>query len=154
MKSEEVTDNQLSVLAALIKVGITPYADFGVWKPLGQLQPRPQILRLIFWTTVALGEPKKCLANTRLQPGKLAGECSGRLLSCVSDIATPAVFDRYAAKFRERVDRFSDAWHLCVLADTRCRSCGSQSFGDNRSSTTQILKFLPSCPVDLGNMTR
>ena len=38
------------------------------------------------------------------------------------DIAAPAVLDRYAAKFRERVDRFSDAWYLCVLADTRCRS--------------------------------
>ena len=38
------------------------------------------------------------------------------------DIAAPAVLDRYAAKFRERVGRFSDAWYLCVLADTRCRS--------------------------------
>ena len=36
MKSEDVTDDQLSVLAAVIKVGITPYADFGVWKPFGQ----------------------------------------------------------------------------------------------------------------------
>ena len=38
------------------------------------------------------------------------------------DIAAPAVLDRCAAKFRERVHRFSDAWYLCVLADTRCRS--------------------------------
>ena len=30
-------------------------------------------------------------------------------------------------------------------------SCGSQSFGDNRSSTTQILNYLPSCPVDPWN---
>ena len=37
------------------------------------------------------------------------------------DIAAPAVLDRYAAKFRERVDRFSHACYLCVLADTRCR---------------------------------
>ena len=38
------------------------------------------------------------------------------------DIAAPGVLDHYAAKFRERVDRFSDTWYLCVLADTRCRS--------------------------------
>ena len=35
LESEEVTDDQLSVLAALTKVGI-PFADFGVWKPFGQ----------------------------------------------------------------------------------------------------------------------
>ena len=28
----------------------------------------------------------------------------------------------------------------------------SQNFDDNRSSTTQILKFLPSYPVDLGTV--
>ena len=33
-----------------------------------------------------------------------------------------AVLDRFAAKFRERVDRFSDAWYFCVFADTPCRS--------------------------------
>ena len=53
MKSEEVTDNKLSVLAALIKVGITPYADFGVWKPFGQRAAKT--LNSFF------GEPKKCL---------------------------------------------------------------------------------------------
>ena len=36
MKAEDVTDDQLSVLAAAIKVGMTPYADFGVWKQFGQ----------------------------------------------------------------------------------------------------------------------
>ena len=36
MKVEEVTDDQLSVLAAVTKAGVTPYADFGVWKPFGQ----------------------------------------------------------------------------------------------------------------------
>ena len=36
MKSEEVTDDQLSVLGALTRVGIAPYADFGVWTPFGQ----------------------------------------------------------------------------------------------------------------------
>ena len=35
MKAEDVTDDQLSVLAAITKAGVTPYADFGVWKPFG-----------------------------------------------------------------------------------------------------------------------
>ena len=38
------------------------------------------------------------------------------------DLAVPAVLDRYAAAFRACVDRFQDSWHLCVLADTRCRA--------------------------------
>ena len=36
MKLEEVTDDQLFVLCELTKVGIAPFADFGVWKPFGQ----------------------------------------------------------------------------------------------------------------------
>ena len=36
MKSEEVTDHQLSILGPLTRVGIAPYADFGVWQPFGQ----------------------------------------------------------------------------------------------------------------------
>ena len=36
MKVEEVTDDQLSVLAVVTKAGVTLYADFGVWKPFGQ----------------------------------------------------------------------------------------------------------------------
>ena len=36
MRAEDVTDGQLSVLAAITKASVTPYADFGVWKPFGQ----------------------------------------------------------------------------------------------------------------------
>ena len=66
------------------------------------------------------------------------------------DIAAPAVLDRYASRFKERVDRFSDAWHLCVLADTRCRSelweseCRRQSQFDE--SNPEISAFVPSRP--------
>ena len=38
------------------------------------------------------------------------------------DLAAPAVLDRYASAFRSRVERFHDSWHVCVLADTWCRS--------------------------------
>ena len=36
MKAEEVTDDQLSVIYSVVQAGIAPYADFGVWRPLGQ----------------------------------------------------------------------------------------------------------------------
>ena len=38
MKCEEVTDDQLSVVYSLAQAGVTPFADFGVWRPFGQLQ--------------------------------------------------------------------------------------------------------------------
>ena len=45
-----------------------------------------------------------------------------RTAAIMCDVAAPTILDRCAARFRERVHRFSDAWCLCVLADTRCRS--------------------------------
>ena len=36
MKTEEVTDDQLSAVYSLTQAGINPYADFGVWRPFGQ----------------------------------------------------------------------------------------------------------------------
>ena len=117
MKAEDATDDQLSVLAAVIKVGITPYADFGVWKPFGQ---------------------------------RAAKSFKFRTAAIMCDIATPAVLERYAAKFRERVDRFSDAWHLCVLADTRCRSELWESEFRRQSqfhdTNPEISAFVPSRP--------
>ena len=52
MKTEDVTGDQLSLLAATIKVGMTPCADFGVWKPFGQGAARAQNSRRTSWTTV------------------------------------------------------------------------------------------------------
>ena len=36
MKSEEVTDDQLSVMSALVKAGVVPHTDFWLWRPFGQ----------------------------------------------------------------------------------------------------------------------
>ena len=66
------------------------------------------------------------------------------------DIAALAVLDRYAAKFRERVDRFSDAWYLCMLADTRCRSKLWESEFRRQSqfhdTNPELSAFVPSRP--------
>ena len=35
-KSEEVTDDKMSVLSAHVKVGVAPCVDFGVWRSFGQ----------------------------------------------------------------------------------------------------------------------
>ena len=37
------------------------------------------------------------------------------------NIATPATLSRYAERFEERANRYQRAWHLCVLAESRCR---------------------------------
>ena len=37
------------------------------------------------------------------------------------NIATPATLSRYAKRFEERANRYPRAWHLCVLAESRCR---------------------------------
>ena len=39
----------------------------------------------------------------------------------MAGVATPAVLDRYAEKFKERVSQYPWAWSLSVISDTRCR---------------------------------
>ena len=97
---------------------------------------------------MALGEPN--LAQTRLQPGSLAGECSGRLLSCVTQPHRLCWTDMQSSFGSGRVDRFSDAWHLCVLADTRCRSeLWESEFrrqSQFRGTNPELSAFVPSRP--------
>ena len=122
MKSKEVTDDQLSVLCELTKVGIAPFADFGVWKPLANGMRTRSSLRLTSSTTQEPGGAKKSQGPTDCFATWEACWRVFRTAAIMCDIAAPAVLDRCASTFKERVDRFSDAWHLCVLADTRCRS--------------------------------
>ena len=149
MKAEEVTDDQLSVLAATIKVGMTPYADFGVWKPFGQ-----RAAKSLKFTSHFLDHSGSWRTKEVPGPDSFATwEACWRVFrtaAIMCDIATPAVLDRYAAKFRERVDRFSDAWHLCVLADTRCISELWESDFRRQSqfhdTNPEISAFVPSRP--------
>ena len=38
------------------------------------------------------------------------------------EIATPATLSRYGVKFKERAQRYTSAWHLAMVAESRCRS--------------------------------
>ena len=149
MKSEEVTDDQMSVLCELTKVGIAPFADFGVWKPFGQRHAKTLKFTSHFldhtgaWRCKEIPGPD-CFATWE------ACWRVFRKAAIMCDIAAPAVLDRYASRFKKRVDRFSDAWHLCVLADTRCRSelCESEYRRQSQfhESNPEISAFVPSRP--------
>ena len=149
MKAEDVTDDQLSVLAAITKAGVTPYADFGVWKPFGQ-----RAAKNLKFTSHFLDHTGAWRCKEIPGPDSFASwEACWRVFrtaAIMCDIAAPAVLDRYAAKFRERVDRFSDAWYLCVLADTRCRSELWESEFRRQSqfhdTNPELSAFVPSRP--------
>ena len=101
MKAEDVTDDQLSVLAATIKVGMTPYADFGVWKPFGQ-----RAAKSLKFTSHFLDHSGSWRTKEAPGPDLFATwEACWRVFrtaAIMCDIATPAVLDRYAAEFRAR----------------------------------------------------
>ena len=121
MKAEEVTDDQLSVLAAVTNAGVTPNADFGVWKPFGQRAAKSLKFTSHFLDHTGAWRCKEIPGPDSFATWEACWRVF-RTAAIMCDIAALAVLDRYAAKFRERVDRFSDAWYLCVFADTRCRS--------------------------------
>ena len=139
--------NQLSVLAAVIKVGITPYADFGVWKPFGQ-----RAAKSLKFTSHFLDHSGSWRTKEVPGPDSFATwEACWRVFrtaAIMCDIATPAVLDRYAAKFRERIDRFFCVWHLCVLADTRSELWESEFRRQSQFHDTnpEISAFVPSRP--------
>ena len=124
-KSEEITDDPMSVMSAHVKVGVAPCVDFGVWRSFGQRTANNLEFISHFidnsgsWKCKEISSPSTWEACWRLF----------RTAAIMCDVAAPAVLDRYAARFRERVDRFSDAWCLCVLAYTRCGSGFWEAFG-------------------------
>ena len=121
MQSEEVTDDQLSVISALVKAGVAPFADFGVWRPFSQRTAKNLKFTSHFFDNSGSWRCKEIPGPDSFSTWEACWRVF-RTAAIMCDIAAPAVLDRYAARFRERVDRFSDVWHLCVLADTRCRS--------------------------------
>ena len=124
MKSEEVTDDQLSVLGALTRVGIAPYADFGVWKPFGQ----------------------RAAKNLKLKP---AGACSELRPSCASQRQLFCTC-MHLGSGREWTD--SRIPGTCVFWRTQGadRSCGRLSTVVKRNSTNSIQKIQHLYPFARG----
>ena len=147
MKAEEVMDDQLSVLAVVTKAGVTPYADFGVWKPFGQWAAKSLKFTSHFLDHTGAWRCKEVPGPDSFSTWEACWRVF-RTAAIMCDIAALAVLDRHAAKFRERVDRFSDAWYLCVLADTRCRSELWESEFRRQSqfhdTNPELLAFVPS----------
>ena len=107
MKTEEVTDDQLSVVYSSTQAGISQCAYFGVWRPFGHRAAKG--LQFV-------SHSRRC----KEIPGPdsiVSWEACWRVFrtaAIMCDLAAPAVLDRYASAFRARVERFQDSWHLCV----------------------------------------
>ena len=120
MVSEEITDVQLSALAAVLEMGLPPFVDMGVWGPFGERIQR----NLHFIAEV--------IKDGRSQKIELPGaDCitswenawrvfrtGGIMLS----IGVPSVFDAYHKEFKNRTEEYPYAWHIAARADIRCRS--------------------------------
>ncbi len=117
----EVTDSQLTAFQYLVEHGLAPYTDFGVWGPFGARLERGMRFKSHFldadgkWRTTELPGPS-CIEVWR--------KCYRvfETAAIMTQAITPAALMRYAARFEERCERYHEAWHLCVQADTRCRS--------------------------------
>ena len=121
MKTEEVTDDQLSVVHWLTQAGISPYADFGVWRPFGQRAAKSLKFVSHFLDNTGSWRCKEIPGPDSIVTWEACWRVF-RTAAIMCDLAAPAVLDRYAAAFRARLERLQDSWHLCVLADTRCRA--------------------------------
>jgi hypothetical protein len=120
LDTEEVTDAQLSALARVIDAGGSPFTDFGVWGPFGN-----RIAKQVRFTHNFLDGTGQWRAKELAGPDCIeAWERCWRVYRTAAimlQLATPAVLDQYAAKFRHRVVKYPWTWSLCCLADQRCR---------------------------------
>ena len=119
--SQEVTDAQLTALSSRCATGQCPYADFGVWQKHGTRVER----RLKF---TAHFQDNDGTWRTRELPGPENLEVWGeawavfKTAAIMASVAHPSTLDVYEARFRERVLRYPDCWHIAVQADVRCRA--------------------------------
>ena len=120
MECEEVTDEQLTALAQVNRAGGCPYADLGVWGPYGL-----RIAKKLRFTASFMDGTGTWRSKELPGPDSLGAweECWRvyRTAVIMAGIARPAVLDMYAARFRQRVLRYSWAWATACLADQRCR---------------------------------
>ena len=120
LEKEEVTDAQISALAAKVNHGLAPFVDMGVWGPYGerlarQMKFTSQILKDGQWKSVEL--PGTSSISAWEEAWRIF-----RTAAIMLGLASPSVLDRYASEFKSRVQEYPDCWHLAAQADIRCRS--------------------------------
>lgn len=120
LEKEEVTDSQLSCLAAQINLGLAPFVDMGVWGPYGerlarQMKFTSQVLKDGQWKSVEI--PGAASVKAWEESWRIF-----RTAAIMLNVASSAVLDRYSTEFKQRVSEYPDCWHIGAQADIRCRS--------------------------------
>ena len=109
MKTEEVTDDQLSVVHSLTQAGISPHADFGVWRPFGQRAAKSLKFVSHFLDNTGSWRCKEIPGPDSIVTWE-ACWLVFRTAAIMCDLATPAVLDRHAAAFRARTVGTCACW--------------------------------------------
>ena len=117
---EEVTDAQLTCLFHKVQGGQTPFVDMAVWGPHGERIARAmkfvsQQWRDGQWKAVEL--PGASSLDAWEESWRIF-----RTAAIMTQLASAATLDRYAAEFRTRVLQHPEVWHLAAQSDIRCRT--------------------------------
>ena len=112
MKSEEVTDDQVSVMSALVKAGVAPYADLGAWRPFG-----PRTAKNLKFTSQLLDNSGSWRCKEIPGPDSFSTwEACWRVFrvaATMCDVAAPAVRRPLCSPVSVNVSTgFSVAWYL------------------------------------------
>ena len=146
MKADEVTDDQLSVLAAVTKAGVPPYADFGVWKTFGQ-----RAAKNLTFTSHFLDHSGAWRRKEVPGPDSFATwEACWRVFRTA---ARPVCWTAAQPSFvSESTGSPMLGTSACWLTPDADPSCGSRNFGGSRSFMARIRSPQRSCPVVRGTV--
>ena len=117
----DVSDSQLTALQFVLSNDITPYADFAIFGPHGARHERRLKFAQHFmdsggsWRTVE--QPGPASLDQWLQSWETFS-----VAAIMLNIASPATLQRYSQRFQQRTKVVPNAWHVCVVAEDRCRA--------------------------------
>ena len=118
---QEATGDQLSALRSRWAAGLTPFADFAVWRPQGARLLRQLKFQAHFPHREAVGEPKRFRVQHRVQIGGAAGMCLPLQWRFCKLRRVPRLEVCFAHD-RKLANTHPDNWWITPLADSRCRS--------------------------------
>ena len=138
LKSEEVTDDQLSVLSALVKAGVAPYADFGVWRPFGQRTAKNLKFVSHFLDNSGRGDAKKFQDLIHSALGSLVGVCFERQRSCATLLPLRSSTDTLLVSANVLTGTPMRGICVCWLIHDVGQNFGKRNIGVKHNSTIQI----------------
>jgi len=118
---QEATGEQLAALRSRLKAGLTPYADFAIWRPFGTRLGRHLKFLAHFPTSGSGWRSREINGPPTFSDWRRSRNVFAFAME-VLGAAGRTRLERYAARIEKCAEDYPELWWIVGLADIRCRS--------------------------------